>query len=165
MTTWLAHTAGRPGDAWAAAPLHDAAGTPDGWLAAWRADRRPVAGAVRCDPRALDPGGRAATAWLLLLDHRVLFDDPAIQRGRQRLLAHGGFSAITTLSRDASTFAGALCAWHGGWAPDDPFPEAGPSRRVSVGPGLLSDGPPLLPSAIVERYAGRPWPAEGFPAP
>ena len=165
MNAWIAQTAERPDGAWAAARLHRPDGSPDGWLSAWRADKRPAAGAVRCDPRALDPGGREAEAWLLLLDHRVLFDDPAIQRGRQLLLAHGGFSCVTTFSRDASTFGGALCAWRGPWAPDDPFSVAGPSRRVAVGPGLLAEGPPRLPSAIVERYAGKPWPADGFPAP
>jgi len=165
MNAWIAHTAQHPPGAWAAAQLRDADGAADGWLAAWRAERRPAPGAVRCDPRALDAGGRAADAWLLLLDRRVLFDDPAVQRGRQLLLAHGGFSCVTTFSRDASTFGGALCAWHGSWTPDDPFFFAGPSRRVLVGPGLLAGGPPRLPSAIVERYAGKPWPADGFPAP
>jgi hypothetical protein len=162
---WIGVAAERPEDAWAAAELHDAGGAPDGVLVAWRADRRPVPGAVRCDPRALDPGGRPARAWLLLLDHRVLFDDAAVQRGRRLLLAHGGFDAVTTFSRDASTFGGALCAWRGDGQPDDPFAQVAPARRVTVGPGLIAEGPPLLPGPIVERYAGQPWPADRFPAP
>lgn len=165
MNAWIAGAAEPPADAWASAPLRDARGAPDGYLVAWRAERRPVGGAVGCDPQALDPGGRAAEAWLLLLEHRVLFDDPAVQRGRQLLLAHGGFEAVTTFSRDASTFGGALCAWRGCWTPGDPFAAVAPARRITVGPGLLAEGPPRLPSAIVERYAGQPWPADRFPAP
>lgn len=163
MSTWLAAVAEVPGGAWASATLHDGHGRPAGFLAAWQAERRPVAGALRCDPRALDPGGEAAEAWLLVLDHRVLFDDPAVQRGRQLLLAHGGFDAVTTLTRDASTFGGALCAWRGRWAPADPFAAVAPARRGRVGPGLVAAGPPLLPSAIVERYGGQPWPLDRFP--
>ncbi len=165
MNAWIAAAAEPPADAWASAALHDAAGNPDGFLVAWQADRRPAPGAVRCDPRALDASGRPAEAYLLLLGYRVLFDDAAVQRGRQLLLADGGFDAVTTFSRDASTFGGALCAWRGPWAPADPFAVVAPARRVQVGPGLIADGPPLLPSAIVERYAGKPWPADGFPAP
>ena len=164
MITWIAATPDRPPDAWAAAELTGADGSPAGVLTAWRAERRPVPAAVRCDPRALDAGGRPARAWLLLLGHRVLFDDPAVQGGRRRLLAHGGFDAITTFSRDASTFGGALCAWRGPWTPDDPFWAVAPARPVTVGPGLIAAGPPLLPSAIVERYAGQPWPADRFPS-
>jgi len=163
VTAWVAATDARPPDAWAAAELRDAAGRPAGHLAAWRADRRPVPGAVRADPRALDRDGEPAEAWLLLLAHRVLFDDPAVQHGRRLLLAHGGFDAVTTFSRDASTFGGALCAWRGPHAPGDPFAVVAPARRVTVGPGLVGAGPALLPSAVVERYAGQPWPADRFP--
>lgn len=162
---WVAGVPEQPDDAWAAASLTDADGRAVGWLAAWKADARPVPEAVQADPRALDPHGRPAQAWLLLLGHRVLFDDVAVQHGRRLLLAYGGFDAVTTFSRDAATFGGALLAWRGSWTPDHPFATVAPARRVSVGAGLIADGPPLLPSAIVERYAGQPWPADRFPAP
>lgn len=161
---WIAGVDERPDDAWAASTLTDVDGHAVGWLAAWKADSRPDPGAVQADPRALDPNGRPAEAWLLILGHRVLFDDIAVQHGRHVLLAYGGFDAVTTFTRDSATFGGALLAWRGPWAPDDPFTTVAPARRVSIGPGLIADGPPLLPSAIVERYAGQPWPADRFPA-
>ena len=72
--------------------------------------------------------------------------------------------AATGAPSRASTFGGALCAWRGPWTPDDPFAAVAPARRVTVGAGLVSAGPAQLPSAIVERYAGQPWPADRFPA-
>ncbi|MBA2637140.1 MAG: hypothetical protein H0U79_02770, partial [Solirubrobacterales bacterium] len=76
--------------------------------------------------------------------------------------------ALTTFARDSSTFGGALSAWRGPRAralsADDPFARVFAASALRVGPGLLGVSHPL-PSAVIERYGGQPWPASRFPAP
>ena len=160
---WLAWTDRPAPDAWAAAELGGGAG----WLVAWRGDEHPRRGALGADPVALDPAGEAAwisLAWLPE-DFVLLYDDPAVQRARQRVLEDEPAAAVTTLSRDASRIGGALTARRGPDARrllrDDPFVRIMPARILDIGPGLI--GAPKPPASVVlERYAGKPWPASGF---
>jgi len=166
---WFAPVPERPKGAWAAAQAREADGAPAGWLAAWRRPSKPVRDAMLADPRAFDPEGEAAWASLVWIPRgvRIIFDDGAVQHARRRALAEGDAAALTTFPRDSSTFGGALSAWRGPAARtspgDDPFARVFPARTLEVGPGLLGVSPPL-PSAVIERYGGRPWPADRFEA-
>ena len=163
--TWLALADARPLAADAAAAVRDAAtGEPLGWLAAWWRPDSPAPEALRADPAALHPRGLAGHASLVLVPRgrAVPFDDLAVQRARQLVLAAAGrWTTVTTLVDDAVHFRGSVLA-----APDriadDPFELVAPARRLAVGPGLLSPGPLRLPAPHVERWAGRPWPQSGF---
>ena len=162
---WFAPVPDRPEDAWAAARARGPDGAPAGWLAAWRRPSKPVRDAQLADPRAFDPGGEAAWASLVWLPRtvRIIFDDDAVQHARQRALAEGDAAALTTFARDASAFGGALSAWRGAaadrHAADDPFGRVFPGRALQVDAGLL--GASLrLPGPVIERYGGRPWPAD-----
>ena len=160
---WLARADQPADDGWASAEL----GGGVGWLVAWRDDERPRPGALVADPVALDPAGEAAwisLAWLPA-DFVLLYDDPAVQRARQRVLEDAPAAAVTTLSRDASRIGGALTARRGPDARrllrDDPFARIMPAQVLEIGPGLI--GAPKPPASVVlERYAGKPWPASGF---
>ncbi len=164
---WFAPAAEPPAGAWAAAPARTADGAPAGWLAAWRRASKPVRVAQLADPRAFDPEG--AEAWVSLVwlprELRIIFDDPAVQHARSRALAEGDAAALTTFARDASAFGGALTAWRGpragAQAADDPFARVAPARVLHVGPGLIGTSP-ALPAPVIERYGGRPWPADRF---
>ncbi len=162
---WLALVDARPSGADAAATIHDVStGERLGWLAAWRREESPVPGGLRADPAVFHPGGPACQASFVLVPRgrAVPFDDLAVQRARQLVLATAGrWTAVTTLVDDAVHFRGSVLA-----APeriaDDPFELVAPARRLAVGPGLLSPGPLRLPAPHVERWAGRPWPQSGF---
>jgi hypothetical protein len=160
---WIARLDAEPRGAEAAAPLTGDRGQPMGWLVAWRQWARPLL----ADPRVIDP--RGDPAWLSLAwapdSVDLLFDDGAVQRARQVVLENEPPAAVTTLSRDASHIGGALTARRGADAQrllaDDPFARLMPSQIVRVPAGLV--GSPFAPASVVlERYAGKPWPAEGF---
>ncbi len=159
MRAWLARTDARPPDAIAAAAIEGG-----GWLAAWVQTAKPVRHALRADPAAFDPDGPGAHVSYVLVGapREVLFDDLAVQRARQLVLAGGPWTAVTTLVSDSTRFRGSLVAARAPF--DDPFARIAPAVRLTVGPGLLAAGPPRLPSPVVERYAGQPWPQTGFPA-
>lgn len=163
---WLALLDAPADDATALAEVHDDGGRALGWLTAWVRPSKPVREALRADPAAFDPGGPPATASYVLVpaSRAVIFDDPAVQRARQLVLAAAEpWSAVTTLVADAVHFRGSLTAVaEPGAAFDDPFTLVAPARRLAVGPGLLSAGPLRLPSPVIERYAGQPWPQSGF---
>lgn len=163
---WLALVDARPPDATAAAAAHDATtGAALGWLAAWERAAKPVRRTWRADPAAFAPDGPAGRASLVLVERprEVIFDDLAVQRARQRVLAEGApWTAVTTLVDDAVHFRGSLLAAPGDAPFDDPFTLVGAARELRLGPGLISPGPLRLPSPILERYAGRPWPQAGF---
>jgi len=168
MRCWLARTAERPTDAYASAPLRDTHGGGAGWLAAWRQAHKPARGAAMALAGAFDPDGEPAWASLLLLprDARVRFDDTAVQRARQRILAEDAFDVVSTLVHDASTFAGSLVAARGdGGAArvcDDPFAVVERPEIVQVGPGLLA-AHTALPAPTIERYgSSHPWPGGRF---
>lgn len=156
-TAWLAPTDRCPPDAFAAAP--DSGG---GWLAVWMGEAPPVADALRADPAAFDPDGPAAFASYVLVpaSRTVLFDDLEVQRARQRILAGGPWTAVTTLVSDSTRFRGSLVASPHGC--EDPFARIARPRVLRVGPGLLAGGPLRLPAPVIERYAGQPWPQAGF---
>ena len=162
---WITLTHAAPRAASASAQL-----VGDGrWLAAWRQEERPCAGALLADPAAFDPDG--PSAWISLAwappGFDLLFDDGAVQRARQVVLEQEPPDAVTTLSRDASHLGGALTASRGADAErrlrDDPFARLLPTAVAEVGDGLVgSPRPPA--SLVVERYAGAPWPIDRFPS-
>ena len=100
----------------------------------------------------------------------LLFDDPAVQEARRRVLALARpFDAVTTLLRDASHFCGSLTVARGAadvarlrW--EDPFARVFPARLIDVPAGVLGRVPwPAGP--VIERYgSAQPWPAERFKA-
>ncbi len=163
---WLALVDARPAGATASARVTDlATDEPLGWLSVWLRASKPVHHALRADPAAFAPDGpRASASYLLVRRGRdVVFDDPAVQRARQLVLAAAGpWTAVTTLVSDAVHFRGSLVAVPGGGEVDDPFELIAPGRRLRVEAGLLSAGPLRLPAPVLERYAGQPWPQSGF---
>lgn len=163
---WLALVQERPSDATASARAYDS-GTDElsGWLSVWLRASKPVRHALRADPAAFASDGPRASASYLLVDAQrdLVFDDPVVQRARQLVLAAGGpWTSLTTLVSDASHFRGSLVAVPGDGDFDDPFELIGRGRRLHLEPGLLSAGPLRLPSPVIERYAGQPWPQSGF---
>jgi hypothetical protein len=145
-----------------AAPLSAPAG-PDRLLGWPSADRRPHPEARRCDPALLDPAGPPARVSLLWPGRTALplFDDPAVAQARRAALAGPWPRAASALTVDAVHFAGSLwvCAPEAVLA--DPFALVSATRWVDVGPGLLGRRPrPTGPAQ--ERYAGKPWPSDGW---
>jgi hypothetical protein len=141
----------------------------EGDIAVWVQRAKPTRGARRIDPRIVDPAGEPALVSLVLPPDGVslLFDDPAVQEARRRVLAAPPFDAVSTLLRDSSHFEGALTVARGGdeqrlrW--DDPFARVFPARLVRVGAGLFGRVPaPAGPT--IERYgSAQPWPFDRFP--
>jgi hypothetical protein len=165
---WFAVVDTCPEAAWAAAEAVDDHGRSFGWLGVWQRPGKPTRDALLADPRAFDPAGPPGWASVVLIGAqvRVVFDDPAVQRARQRLLEYNPFTAVTTLSRDAATFGGSLVAVTDPASPaavaDDPFRVVATPIVVHIGPGLIGASPPL-PAPVIERYGGQPWPADRFP--
>jgi hypothetical protein len=164
---WLALTADEPAGAAAAAHATTPAGTPDGWLAAWAQGRAPRPGALRADPRLVDPAGAPATVSLVLAPPgvRLPFDDLAVQAARRRVLAGAPFDAVSTLLADASHFAGAITVARGAqvaWLAHEPFARLFAPLVLRVGAGVLGRVPaPAGP--VIERYgSARPWPWDRF---
>jgi hypothetical protein len=158
---WIALVEERPEGATALATCNG------GYMAAWLQSAKPTRGALRADPRIIDPIGEPATVSLVLPPPGVqlLFDDMAVQHARRRVLAQAPFDAVSTLLRDASHFEGAITVARGDDVPrlrDDPFARIFPARVLEVGAGLLGHMPwPAGP--VIERYgSAQPWPAERF---
>ena len=164
---WFARAEERPPGAWAAAEAHAAQdAAPEGWLAVWRGEERPVRGAVRADAALFDPDGAPAEVSLTLAgDLVVLFDDLAVQQARRLVLEDPRLGLVTTFSASPSHLGGSLVGARGPAAPavlrDDPFARVLPARRLAVGPGLIGERPPPA-GPVVERYAGAPWPVDRF---
>lgn len=139
-----------------------------GWLHGWPdTPHRPHPQARRCAPRLLDAAGGTARVSLLWPDRGALplYDDPAVAQARRAAQAGPWPRAVSTLTVDSVHFAGSLWLVDPGGDVDavagDPFRLLGRPRVVDVGPGLLGRLPrPAGPAQ--ERYAGAPWPAEGF---
>jgi len=91
-----------------------------------------------------------------------LYDDPAVSGALRACLAGLTADAVTTFTRDAVHFAGALTVYRDGPArpADDPFARLHPALVLTVGGGLLARVAPP-PGPTIPRYAGQPWPAEG----
>lgn len=140
-----------------------------GSISVWSQRARPVPDARRLDARLIDPAGDAALVSLVLPPPGVslLFDDPAVQEARRRVLADPPFDAVSTLLRDSSHFEGAVTVARGerderrlAW--DDPFARIFPARLVRVEAGVLGR---VLPPAgpTIERYgSAQPWPWDRF---
>ena len=164
---WLALVARPAPEATAHAAVHDADGTPAGWLAVWRQRAKPLRAARRVDDRIVDPDG--APAWISLVlppdGTRLAFDDLAVQHARRRVLAEPPQDAVSTLMRDASHFEGAITVAHGRGVArlaDDPFARIFPASILHVGPGVL--GVTTAPAGpTIERYgSANPWPWDRF---
>ena len=164
---WLARVAEPRTDATAQAEVHDANGTPAGWLVAWRQQAKPARAARRVDDRIVDPGG--APAWISLVlppdGVRLAFDDLAVQHARRRVLAELSQDAVSTLMRDASHFEGAITVARGPGVArlaDDPFARIFRASILRVGPGVL--GATTAPAGpAIERYgSANPWPWDRF---
>lgn len=137
-----------------------------GTFAAWPAGRKPVESALRMDERLVDPDGRAAWVSLVVVPRRIapLFDDVAVSQALRQVLRGGQRVAVSTLVRDATTFAGSVTVGHTDdprWQCDDPFARLHPARILRAGPGMFAARPAPAGPAI-QRYTGKPWPAAGF---
>lgn len=161
---WLALSDSRAAGAMASAAVRTEDGQPAGVLQAWPAGDRPVEHAVKADARVVDPSGPPARVSLLLLPGggESLYDDPAVSQAIRNVLAGPAPDAVTTLVRDGVHLAGSLTARRDGHdLAGDPFARLGRARLLEVEAGLLGRVPmPCGP--VMQRYAGQPWPAEGF---
>jgi hypothetical protein len=165
---WLALVEGPAEGADASARASTLEGRPVGMLAAWLQRAKPVRGALRVDPRLIDPGG--GPAWISLVlapaEVRLPFDDPAVQRARRLVLSRPPPAAVSTLLRDDSHFDGAITVATSPdeqrWLPDDPFASIFPGSLLAVDAGIL--GPVAAPTGpTIERYgSGNPWPWDRF---
>ena len=160
---WLGLGSEAPGDADAVAGAGEL-----GYLAVWKRRAKPLRDAWRVDSRIVDPSGEPALVSLVLPPPgvRLLFDDPAVQEARRRVLAEPSFDAVSTLLRDASHFEGAITVARGGYELrlrwEDPFAQVFPARLVRVEGGLFGRmTPPAGPT--IERYgSAQPWPWDRF---
>jgi hypothetical protein len=140
-------------------------GAPAGTFAAWPAGRKPHRDALRTDARLVDPRGQPAWVSLVTVprDAAPLFDDVAVSEAMRQVLRGIPPAAVSTLVRDATTFAGAVTirrTWPEALR-DDPFARLHPNRILHAGAGLFADLPVPAGPAI-QRYSGKPWPAAGF---
>lgn len=171
---WIALTSTPPPDAtavaaitWAGRAESSAGDVDDGFLAAWEAKDEPVTGAIKIDPRAIDPDGAAAWASLVLAPWSVwlLFDDVAVSHAIRAVLAAPPVDVVSTFVTGDDRFVGAITAVHDDdpiRLRDDPFAAIFPATLVRVGPGLLGTTPaPVGP--VIQRYGGaNPWPWDRF---
>lgn len=161
---WLAVSDSPVAGAIATAAARTLDGQPAGVLQAWRAGGQPVEHAVKIDARVVDPLGAPARASLVLLaaEGSMLYDDPAVSQAIRDVLAGPAPDAVTTFVRDGVHLAGALTARRDAYdLADDPFARLGPQRVLEVDPGLLGRVP-MACGPGMQRYAGQPWPADGF---
>lgn len=139
------------------------------WLAAWLRDAKPSRDARRVDPAIIDRQGAPAAVSLTLpaRGEMTIFDDPAVQEARRRLLADPEPpAAFSTLLVDAVHFAGSVTVRRGPDAArrleEDPFRRVAPARVLSLGPGLFGTAP-LPGGPTIERHGSDiPWPGGSF---
>jgi hypothetical protein len=124
---------------------------------------------MRAARRVVRPGSSPAFAHVCALadrDAALRYDEPEVQAARRDALAWwipllgDDLICITTLALDASRTAGAITVAR---RPDrfdsDPFARLFPGTTVETDL-FTAIAPP--PGPVIERYAGAPWPAEGF---
>jgi len=116
-----------------------------------------------------DPDGPACVVVLALAapDARPIADDPAVVHARRRVLRDGRPCAVSLLSADPVSIAGALTVARADRPDqvaalrDDPFAALWASRQLHVDAGVF--GTRVRPTGpCLERYAGRPWPYDQF---
>ncbi len=100
-------------------------------------------------------------------DARVPYDEPEVQQARADALAWwipllgDDLICLTTLSLDPVNCGGAITvARDPRRFADDPFARLFPGHVVRSD---LFCEVPAPPGPVLERYAGAPWPAQGFP--
>ncbi len=150
----------------ATAAARTADGNSAGMLQAWPAGERPVEHAVKIDARVVHPSGAPARVSLVLLpaESSPMYDDPAVSQAIRDVLIGPAPDAVTTFVRDGIHLAGALTARRDGYdLADDPFARFGPQQMLEVDGGLLGRVP-MFCGPVMQRYAGQPWPADGFPS-
>ena len=147
----------------------EADGRPAGWLALWQGEKRPHDEAMQVDPRLHDPLGPECIVALALAARyaRPIADDPAVVHARRRVLRDGRPCAVSLLSADPVSVAGALTVARADRPDqvaalrDDPFAALWGSRQLHVDAGVF--GTRVRPTGpSLERYAGRPWPYDRF---
>lgn len=165
---WLALLDEDPG-APAVVPVRDGGGRPLGVLALWHGPERPHSDALQADPRLYDPDGPDCVISLALAPPRArpIADDPVIVHARRRVLRDGRPCAVSLLTADPVSVAGALTVARSDRPEqlaalgDDPFAALWGGRRLTVGAGMF--GALVRPAGpSLERYAGRPWPYDRF---
>lgn len=165
---WLARLDEEPAGADAVAALTDEDGNAAGVLAAWVQDEQPCEEARRVDRRAIDPNGEAGWIALSILppERWPLFDDPAVQHARRRVLAEPPADLVSTLLADDSHYTGALAVRRGPDAQrllrDEPFARLGGSELLRLGPGLLGRVPAPTGPTIERHGSAQPWPWDRF---
>ncbi|MBA2349740.1 MAG: hypothetical protein H0V81_15775 [Solirubrobacterales bacterium] len=165
---WLARLPEAPAGPDAVAELRSAEGAPAGVLVAWVRESKPVREARRVDRRVIDPDGEAGWLSLSILPRGAwpLFDDPAVQHARRRVLAEPPADLVSTLLADDSHYTGALTLRRGADAPrllrDEPFARLGGSELLQVGPGLLGRVPAPTGPTIERHGSAQPWPWDRF---
>lgn len=139
-----------------------------GELIAWPAGRKPTPDAVRADARVVDPEGEPGWVSLIVVPaaRAPLFDDPGVSAALRAVLAGPPADAVTTFVRDATRFAGAVTVRRRDpdRLRDDPFARLARPVVARVAGGLFGRTPPPA-GPVIQRYAGQPWPAAGFPQP
>jgi len=106
---WLALLDDDPGDA-AVTPVRDEGGRRVGLLSLWQGADRPHPAALQADPRLRDPVGPACVLSLALAPPtaRPIADDPAVVHARRLVLRDGRPCAVSLLTADPVSIAGAL---------------------------------------------------------
>ena len=124
----------------------------------------------RVDARCLEGepliGAYAHVCALADAEARIPYDQPEVQQARRDALAWwipmlgDSLVCLSTLALDAVHFGGAITvARDPGRFVDDPFGRLFGGRIVRTDV-FCPVAPP--PGPVIERYAGAPWPAEGF---
>ena len=139
-----------------------------GLLVAFEADDEPVPGAVKVDPRAIDPEGVAGWVSLVLAPQGawLLFDDPAVSAAMRAVLGGPPMDVASTLVTGDDRFVGSILGIHGDAAErlqHDPFNALFPRRLLRVDAGLLGRTPPPVGPGIQRYGAANPWPWDRFP--
>lgn len=164
---WLALCDTLPAGALASAPFTDVGGEV-GLLAAFEDQDQPVPGAVKVDPRAVDPDGGAGWASLVLAPEAawLLFDDPAVSAAMRAVLVGPPVDVVSTLVTGDDRFVGSIMAVLDD-APErlqhDPFSAMFPRRLLRVDAGLLGRTPSPVGPGIQRYGAANPWPWDRFP--
>ena len=165
---WLALLPADPGDA-AVARAEDRNGEPVGVLCMWWTRARPHHKALRADPRIHADDGPPCVVSLAMAPAtaRPIADDPAVVHARRAALRFGRTCAVSLLTADPVSIAGALSIARANRPDevaalrDDPFAQLWGARRLSIAAGLL--GAVVRPTGpSLERYSGQPWPYDRF---